>query len=57
MLQIPVMLPTSLLTCAFYITSETLHWLLSKKKFEDVEKRVLWAASKNGVKVADAPRQ
>ncbi|KAG0412350.1 hypothetical protein HPB47_010516 [Ixodes persulcatus] len=57
MLQILVMLPTSLLTCGFYITLESPHWLLSKKKFQAAEKTVLWAASRNGVKVADAARQ
>ncbi|CAN7937084.1 unnamed protein product, partial [Ixodes hexagonus] len=55
--QALVMLPTSLLTCALYVTSESPRWLISKAKYEDVQQALLWAAKMNGVSVNETKKQ
>ncbi|KAM7288916.1 solute carrier family 22 member 13-like [Ixodes scapularis] len=50
--QVVTMLPTSLLASAFYVTAESPRWLISKTRYEDAERSILWAAKMNrkGVK-------
>ncbi|KAG0435085.1 hypothetical protein HPB47_018691 [Ixodes persulcatus] len=55
--QALLMLPTSLLACAFYVTAESPRWLVSKAKYEDVERALLWAAQMNRKGVKQTKRQ
>ncbi|KAG0413347.1 hypothetical protein HPB47_009535 [Ixodes persulcatus] len=45
--QAVMMLPTSLLASAFYVTAESPRWLISKARYEDAERSILWAAKMN----------
>ncbi|CAN8000126.1 unnamed protein product, partial [Ixodes hexagonus] len=55
--QALMMLPTSLLVCAFNVTPESPRWLMSKGKYEDVEQVILWAARRNEISLHEAKGQ
>ncbi|CAN8009191.1 unnamed protein product, partial [Ixodes pacificus] len=55
--QAVMMLPTSLLASAFYVTAESPRWLISKARYEDAERSILWAAKMNGKSMHQTMKQ